>query len=59
MSDTTYDKVGVRLCLAEQAMVSELQARLATPLMPTVTRSDVLRAGLRALLDTLNAQGVA
>jgi hypothetical protein len=50
------NRVNVRLTLGERAMIEQLQAALATPLMPHVTASDVLRAGLVALSHRLATQ---
>ena len=45
----------VRLSAAELAQLADLRARLATPILPNVSTSDVVRAGLRALATQLDA----
>lgn len=56
LQDHRMNRVNVRLTLGERAMIEQLQAALATPLMPHVTASDVLRAGLVALSHRLATQ---
>ena len=41
--------VAVRLNDAERALIADIQAALSTPLLPVVSMSDALRAGLREL----------
>lgn len=49
--------VSVRLTAPEREAIDRLARCLATPLMPTVTTADVLRAGLRALAAQVTTSG--
>jgi hypothetical protein len=55
--DRRASRVDVRLTTSERAIVAQLQALLATPLLPRVNASDILRAGLRELHARLGARG--
>ena len=48
-------RIEVRLSAAELEQLSHLRQRLATPVLPSVAISDVVRAGLRALATQLDA----
>ena len=55
-TNTGTPLVSVRLSDADRALMADIQAALSTPLLPPVSASDAIRAGLRELHGRLERE---